>query len=310
MSTELDSSNPNPDPSPLPAAWSGLVDDAAIFPPGNASLGQAVADHEARRGEWYADLVGAFVVNDVRLPDLLEVLTGLNGLGATEPLPTTVVISGGAGSVAPAAKWATGSGQLELRSLEILLQSTEDLATNARRVVAAVDAALDEGVLADGIPVYVELPHVGSTAGWLAAADVVAERDLRLKFRTGGLDAELFPAPHALASWIGAALDREIAFKCTAGLHNAVRHVDGETGFTHHGFLNVLLATRASLDGDGVPDVAALLAETDGAVLAARATELGDALGRTRRWFTSFGSCSVLEPLEDLVDLGLLEVSA
>jgi hypothetical protein len=31
-----------------------------------------------------------------------------------------------------------------------------------------------------------------------------------------------------------------------------------------------------------------------------------DALLSARRWFTSIGSCSVLEPLEDLVDLDLL----
>ena len=39
-------------------AWSGLVDDAAIFPPGDVPLPDAVAAHLARREEWYADLVG------------------------------------------------------------------------------------------------------------------------------------------------------------------------------------------------------------------------------------------------------------
>lgn len=283
----------------LPLAWSAIVDDAAIFPPGNASLTDAVDVFLARRSEWYADLVGAFVISDVKIPDLLEVLDD-----ATDPLPTTVVVSGGAGSVLPAAKWATGTGQLSLRGLEIALRDPDDLAGNARRVVAAVDAARADGALDDEVPTYVELPHVGSTAGWLAAADVVAEADLRLKFRTGGLDADLFPAPHALASWIGAALDREVAFKCTAGLHNALRHHDDDTGFVHHGFLNVLVATRASLDGADVPATASLLEETDGAKLLDGVDP--DALARTRRWFTSFGSCSVLEPLEDLIDLGLV----
>ena len=32
-------------------------------------------------------------------------------------------------------------------------------------------------------------------------------------------------------------------------------------------------------------------------------------LAGTRRWFTSFGSCSVQEPLEDLVGLGLVEAN-
>jgi hypothetical protein len=31
---------------------------------------------------------------------------------------------------------------------------------------------------------------------------------------------------------------------------------------------------------------------------------------RTRRWFTSFGSCSVAEPLDDLIALGLVEAPA
>ena len=52
-------------------------------------------------------------------------------------------------------------------------------------------------------PVYVELPHVGGHRAWLAAADEVAAAELRLKFRTGGLEAAAFPAAHALA-----ALDR------------------------------------------------------------------------------------------------------
>jgi len=129
----------------------------------------------------------------------------------------------------------------------------------------------------------------------------VAEHGLRLKFRTGGLEAELFPHPHALSRWIEAALDRETPFKCTAGLHNAVAHTDPETGFEHHGFLNVLAATEAALAGG---DVHAVLAERDPQAVAELAGKVPEG---TRRWFTSFGSCSVLEPLEDLVNLGLVD---
>jgi hypothetical protein len=290
----------------LPEPWSGLVDDAAIFPPGNASLDAAVKAHADYRSDWYAAMVGPLVVSDVRLPDLLEILDD-----ATEALAVSVVLTGGAGSVVPAAKWATGSGQLKLRAVETVLRDPDDLSGNVRRVAAAVDAARAEGAMADDVPVYVELPHVGSTGSWMAAADTVAESGFRLKFRTGGAEEHLFPAAHALASWIGAALDRETPFKCTAGLHRAVRHTDSETGFTHHGFLNILLATRASLDGGAVPEVAELLELRDDDEVVSRLRDHGDGvLTRTRRWFTSFGSCSVLEPLEDLIDLGLLEPPA
>ena len=107
-------------------------------------------------------------------------------------------MTGGAGAIAGAAKLATRAGH-PVAGLEIALRDLDDLAGNARRVVAAVDAARSEGLLDDETPVYVELPHVGSTASWLAAADEVAAAELRLKFRTGGLEADAFPAAHALA---------------------------------------------------------------------------------------------------------------
>jgi hypothetical protein len=72
--------------------------------------------------------------------------------------------------------------------------------------------------------------------------------------------------------------------------------------------LNVLLATRASLDGASLDEVAAVLASRDGTALAARARELSEQqVAGTRRWFHSFGSCSITEPLEDLTALNLME---
>jgi hypothetical protein len=135
-------------------------------------------------------------------------------------------------------------------------------------------------------------------------ADEVAAAGLRLKFRTGGTEASAFPSAHMLAHQINAALDRETAFKCTAGLHNAVRHT-GEEGFEHHGFLNVLVATRQAFDGSPRPEVVDLLEERETAVLVETAQDLD--LAGARRWFTSFGSCSVGEPLDDLLALGLVE---
>ena len=279
--------------------WAGLVDDAAIFPPGNLPLTEAVAAHADRRDAAHADLVGTLVVRDTDLPALRHTTAGLS-----------VVVTGGAGQIAGPAALGARLG-LRLAGLEIALRDLDDLAGNARRVVAAVDAARDDGVLDEDLPVYVELPHAGSSAGRLAAADVVAERELRLKFRTGGADPEQVPQPRALAGWIDAALDRETPFKCTAGLHHAVRHT-GDNGFgvvsDQHGFLNVLLATRRAFDGAGPDEVSATLDERDGAAVAAAAREAD--LAGARRWFTSFGSCSVSDPLDDLIALGLLADAA
>lgn len=285
---------PSPQTDALPPAWRGLVDDAAIFPPGDAPLDAAAADHQARRSEPHADLVGTFVVRDTDIP----------ALKAT-PLALSVVVTGGAGQIAGPATLARKL-HVALEGLEIALRDPDDLVGNARRVIAAVDAARAEGQLDDHVPVYVELPPVESTPGWFAAADVVAEAELRLKFRTGGLDAAAFPPAPALAQWIDAALDRETPFKCTAGLHHAVRHTGPAErgGFEHHGFLNVLVATRRAFDGAPLDEVAEILERRDGPSLAAEAGDLD--LGGARRWFTSFGSCDVEQPLADLVELGLV----
>ncbi len=276
---------------PLPTAWRGLVDDAAIFPPGDAALAQAAAAHAERRHAPHADLVGTFVVRDTDLP----------ALKAT-PLALSVVVTGGAGNIAGLASLARKL-HIAVEGVEIALRDPADPVGAARRVVAALDAARAEGQLDDHVPVFVEIPATCPEPLWLAAADEVAAAELRLKLRTGGLDAEAFPPSSTLARWIDAALDRETPFKCTAGLHRAVRHT-GDDGFEHHGFLNVLVATRGAFDGAPPAEVVALLEQRDPATLVETASGLD--LGGARRWFTSFGSCSVDEPLGDLLGLGLL----
>jgi hypothetical protein len=283
----------------LPDAFRGLVDDAAVFPPGDAPLAQALTAYVDRHDQWYSDLVASFVVPDTALPEV------------DVDVPVSIVVTGGAGAIAGALGYAAKKGK-QVAGVEIALRDLDDLPGNARRVTAAVDAARGDGAVGDDVPVFVELPQADVTPAWLAAADVVAEGEHRLKFRTGGLAAEKFPSSHQLASWIDAALDRETPFKCTAGLHHAIAHRDHETGFEHHGFLNVLLATRQAFDGATVGEVATLLGDhypNDLVALTRQAVGSGELAG-ARRWFVSFGSCSVEEPLDDLVGLGLVEERA
>ena len=296
---------------PVPPVFAAFVDDAAVFPPREAPLTQAVAEHRAARAAPYADLLGPFVVDDRRLPELLA---HLDTRPDDPPLAVTLVVSGGAGAVEPAVRRAARrldpgtSGGLALQGVEVALRDLDDLAGNARRVAAAAGAA--EALSPDAV-VHVELPltHVpdaSASADWLAALDEVAAADLRLKLRTGGLDRSSFPTATALAAAVDAALDRELPFKCTAGLHHAVRHRDADTGFEHHGFLNLILATAAAWDGAGREDVVGLLEQQDPLVVATAAEAAGPTLASARRWFTSFGCCAVVDPLGDLLALGLL----
>lgn len=281
--------------STVPALFRHLVDDAAMFPPGDLPLAEAVAAHRAHHQSEYADLVGPFVCTD---EDLMKVAAEAARTGP-DPLEVTVVVTGGAGGIEPAVRYGDRSTDIEVKAVEVRLRDEDDLSRNALRVVRACDDCLDEE------NAFVE---IGLDGAWERALDVVADAGYAAKLRTGGLDAALFPSEDQVAAFITACLDREVAFKCTAGLHNAVRHTATGTGFEHHGFLNVLLATRSSLDGAAQDEVAAVLASRDGGALAARARELsGDQAAGTRRWFTSFGSCSIDEPRDDLTTLELLE---
>jgi hypothetical protein len=169
-----------------------------------------------------------------------------------------------------------------------------DLAAEAQRVIDVLPPV--EG--------YVELPRV---AQWPAALAVLADSPYGAKLRTGGTTATAFPSEAEVARFLEACVLNEVPFKCTAGLHHAVRHTDAGTGFEHHGFLNVLLAVEAAAHGAGLREVENLLAERDAAELARRAERLDPTEAViARSFFVAFGSCSFDEPVEDLLALGLI----
>ncbi|MEV4611011.1 hypothetical protein AB0K43_00210 [Kitasatospora sp. NPDC049258] len=262
----------------VPALYRGLFDDAALFPPGELPLPEAVPAHAAHRTAWYAEAVGPFLCGAGRLAELRAAVAG--------PLRVALVLPGGSTQLAPALAAAEG---LTVAGVEL---ADPDLPA----ALAALDAQLPPGA-----PAAVELPR---GEGLEAGLDLLAGTPYRAKFRTGGLAAGAFPTEAELAAFQAACAERSLPYKCTAGLHHAVRHTDPATGFEHHGFLNVLLAAAAGEDAAAAAEV---LAERSGEVLARAARALTeDQVTLVRGRFTAFGTCSVAEPLDDLAALGLL----
>jgi hypothetical protein len=281
-----------------------LVDDAAVFPPGNAPLPVALAAHWDHRDAWYARLVGPLVIPASMVGELTGGLPGgLAGRLASKLVPGTGVGLIGDGGIErlPEAVRALNEhpGRVVLRQIEVAVaRRGEDPQPGLARL-----AELSAGW--PGVAGYAEIPL---SWGLMAALDtVVALRaggvDISPKFRTGGLVAELFPTPAELAAVICACRDRGLRFKLTAGLHRAVRHADPGTGFVHHGFLNVLVGSAVAAEGGDAGEVATVLAGTDPAPLVDHARRI---LHRERPLWTGFGSCSVAEPLADLEGFGLL----
>lgn len=279
----------------VPALLHGLVDDAAVFPPGSAALHDALAAHRQHRAAWYADLVGPLLIpaSDVAAGEL----SGLVDPG--EGLVVGVIGDTGIGNLPFALSFLAPDG-VTARQVEVAVAKRgEDPLPGIAELLRLTDEL--PGVEA----VYAELPLTFGLMGALDAL-VAARADgapIAAKFRTGGLAAELFPTPTELAAVICACRDRGLPFKLTAGLHQAIRHLDPETGFTHHGYANVLAATLAAADGDGVRSVAELLTVVDPRPLVERTTAR---LDWPRPLWVGFGSCSILEPLTDLIRLGLV----
>lgn len=274
------------------ALFAGLVDDAALFPPGNAPMDVAVRQHRAHRTAPYAPLVGRFLCPASRLAELSDQLT------AGETVRVGIIVDTGIEGIEKALAEAASEPRYVVELVEVALPADADQGRAAEQAAERLqDAPL-------GARSFVELPRV---SGWQDALAVLARERLGGKLRTGGTVASAFPSDDDVLAFLRSCVAAGVPFKCTAGLHEAVRHRDPITGFQHHGFLNILAATCSI--GDERDEVVALT-ETDGARLASYLRRIdGWVAVRARSMFVSYGSCSIDEPVRDLVALGLLDVT-
>lgn len=288
-------------PTTTPVLLRGLVDDAAVYPPGNATLAEAVAGHAVHRSAWYAGCIGPLLVPAATVADLVTVLdardagaTGAAGAGTAAPIGIVLVAR-------PASDPA------------LVTAARDALRHDARVRVLGAEVGWYEGWyddLAGELALAVEMPR--GPDGEHAFAEVrTAHReglDVVLKFRTGPTPTWPWPDEQELAAFLRLAAP-EVPFKLTGGLHHAVRGTY-DVGGVHeenHGVLNVLVATSVALARAGQEEVAGLLALRDATALAelVGAWPEGTAT-RVRDAFTAYGCCTVTDPVGELADLGLL----
>ncbi len=280
----------------IPELFGALVDDAAVFPPGNSPLPQAVAHHAGHRGAWYGACVGPLLVPAGSATDLLAVLDG-GGWPGPGTLDTTVVARPGTDPAALAEALAVLAADPRVDLVAVELGWTDDW----RRL----------GVPGE-LPLALEVPR-GEEEQSEALADIrlsVAEGDAVVaKFRTGPTPTWPWPDEDELARFLTGAIGAPVPFRLTGGLHHAVRgryEVDGVPE-ENHGLLNILLATAAALDHAPREEVAAILADRDtSALVSAVGTWSHHTDRRVRSAFTAYGCCTVTDPLGELTGLGLI----
>lgn len=270
-----------------PALFARLIDDAAVFPPGNAPLWEALTAHREHRQAWYAACVGPLLVPASGVAELVH-LTDDGG----EPVQVSVV---GRPEV----------GAEEVRGAAATLRETPGV------IVVGMELGWFEGwrdLSWDRDPLSLEVPRGDAQAD--AIADIAGEANdtvaVQAKFRTGATPTWPWPDERELATFFRTSIDHDLGFKLTGGLHHAVRgSYDGEE---QHGILNVLVAVRWALNGEDVDELVPLLAERDPEVLVAHVTRMSAAdASIVRAFFTAYGCCGVTDPINELAALGLLE---
>ena len=283
-----------------------IVDYAGLFPPAGLPMEAAIANHASYRRSQHAWMLGRFVVPVSRLD---EMNAAMGAIGAPEdghPWRVSALVGDDVeGDVSKVAAFNAGHRGALVDALEVKAPSVEAVERIAR-------------VVARDMKTYVEIPVAGDPRELVAA---IAAAKLRAKIRTGGTVPDAFPSVDQVAAFLRACYAESVPFKATAGLHHPLR---AERALTYapdaprgvmHGFLNVFLAAAFHYNGLTIRDTRDLLATTrlDGVVLdndriswREYVVSMAELSTVRRRLAIAFGSCSFIEPIDDLIALGML----
>ena len=282
----------NPGQVISPALLDGLFDYAGLFPPAEQSMHTAVAGYLEHSGGGTRALLNAFVLKADQLPEFSEVVSGLAGR-AQDPWSLSVLST----------NWQTDERLI-----------SEFLDSEACAAIVAVETRIMADVpsiLQTIDRVYVELNCAEKFAPQIRR---LSDCGGLAKIRAGGLSAGAFPDCRTVAEFLHACVVHNVSCKATAGLHHPVRSkhylssANNAPVAVMHGFVNLMVAVAASLNGAEVREIEDHLLETDPDTLESRLAKQLDTSNATqvRSVFHSIGSCSFTEPVEDLRELGWL----
>ena len=171
----------------------GLFDDAALFPPGNAPIEDAIRNHQ-RLKQSLGPVVGPFVVPARRLDELARLLTDGQSIDVSVVTSVSELISGAGAASRPVGRIRTVMAEI----------------SGIRDCNAQVAISTAREILGPDITIAVELDPIAPMESVLPA--LVDDR-CRLKIRTGGLEARLFPTVnalvHAITTCVQHRLDRK-----------------------------------------------------------------------------------------------------
>ena len=280
--------------SALTAALAGLIDYAGLFPPASVDMRTAIANYAAYAEGEHRFALGRFIVDRERLFELAA------AADPNQAMPRLSVL------LAPS------------------FQKDEVPELLANATVESVEIKCEEPLtimrLCERVPDQLERYfELSCTASCSSAIDALAAVDARAKLRLGGVVSQAFPTAEQVARTLHTLADRRVSFKATAGLHHPIRSVHplnyslDSPHETMHGFLNLLVASAAVWHGGSVDTAQQALLEEDPGAFQFDHSALcwrtlcftTDQVQAVRKsFFISYGSCSFVEPLQELESLG------
>jgi acetoacetyl-CoA synthetase len=310
-------------PTSAAALLSGAVDYAGLFPPSALSMADAVANFAEYRIGKDAWALGRFVVPATQLRNFYSAVSPwLTSATPASPWELSVLLGTDLAQDLSEIRWLEEktAGRAQTRSVEGRVTEPAQVST-----VVSACRTLDEA----GKPpleIWLELPLLSLPEATDPTNEDALTEALRPffaaiqatgvggKVRTGSVDPDLFPTPEALLVVLKLAASYGVAFKATAGLHHPLRgrypltyEKDAPLGWMF-GYLNVLLATLALREGKPeaaqrllvLADPHALIFEDDALLWAEHRFPLSAIRALRSTGMTSFGSCSLREPVDEL----------
>jgi hypothetical protein len=271
------------------------IDYAGLFPPAALPLPAVVANYRGYQRSPHAWALGRLVVPAPRLAELPPPEAGA-GL-AEERLPVAALIGSAMAEDVGLIERSRTGGVADVTAVEVKTHAPGA----ARQALGDIPSSWTR---------YFEVP--AGPAGD-AVLDLLHGSGAHAKLRTGGTEPGAAPEAGALAHSLISFRERGLAFKATAGLHHPVRgrFPLGAPGTTDilYGYLNLLLASALAWDRREEAVVCEALLESDpaafglgGSAFTWRGHSFGEPALRALRteYFHGFGSCSFLEPIEEL----------
>jgi hypothetical protein len=292
----------------LRALLTEIIDYAGLFPPAQLSMPKAVANYAAYKNNRYQWMLGRFVVPVARLEEFAASAKNFFSADGEEPWRLSVL-----------------GGEDIYRTVHQIQDFNHQYAgqavCDALEVKAEASYQIKEisNALPPGLETYFEVP-IGESLAELVSTLAIFGR--RAKIRTGGTSEAAFPPVEQIAKFMRVCLAANVPFKATAGLHHPLRTVKPLTyepsapEGTMNGFLNVFLAAAFLRQGfqprlihDLLKDKRAdnFLFDENGVLWRQEHFINSLQIENARiRGAISFGSCSFIEPVEDLQEIGLL----